>query len=251
MASTARWYTREQIPALPEGVKLPSVTTITGVLDKPALMGWAVREEQKRWEAAVLAAWSEGLPKSADGMLRRLREISTAEKAHQRQSRAALDVGSQAHALIEWHTQRMLGKVVGPEPKAADGAQVAVMAWQDWCRKVDFKPLLSEHVVWCTDCTGCQYAGRLDTLAIVEGVSTLVDYKSARAVYAEHRLQLAAYAHALESCAQVKASAQMVVLLPKDIDGDLDPKAVAVEPVSLDVFQAARRLWAWANDKAA
>src|SRR5262249_49383629 len=117
------------------------------------------------------------------------------KRAWVKANRDATDLGQAAHAIIQWHTRRMLGLPdLGPEPSGPDGAMQAGLAWLDWTKAVDFQPQHTERLVYCPQCA---YAGTCDAVAKVQGQLVVVDYKTGKAVYREAHLQVAAYKHAL------------------------------------------------------
>ena len=74
------------------GKKLPGVTTILGVLDKPALLWWAAREAAQATAAAIV-----------DGGMPADRAIEVGKKAPFQRRAEAADAGTQAHACVEAH----------------------------------------------------------------------------------------------------------------------------------------------------
>src|SRR5690348_12313582 len=95
-----RWY------ELPDGSRLPSVTSILRVVAKPALVTWAARVERALVVEAA-ANLHEDLPPGGVKMSRPayiaslLRRVGS-QQAHQRALAKAGDIGSQVHARIEW-----------------------------------------------------------------------------------------------------------------------------------------------------
>lgn len=234
------------------GQRLPSVTTILQAINKPALIQWAAKEERLMTIEAAADLYDDihGTPRMG-----RATFIATLDarigktKAHQKLLAKGSEIGTQVHSLIEWNLRRLLGQKVGPEPKVEDKAQWAFMSWQDWAQKVTLKPLLIEQQVFSLT---HGYAGTMDLLAEVEGVVTLIDWKTGKAVYPEAFLQSAAYQVALTEMDHAKAMAGLVLRLPK-VESDPDFEAVPV-PDMLDLFPtflAVKRVWDWwyANER--
>ena len=231
----ARFYTIN-------GMQYPSVTTILGVIDKSApLMHWAVNQERKAFEAALLDVLSHDGARDPSYVLDRMATAISGQKAMLKEKDKAASIGTAAHALIEWHTRRMLGEDPGPEPKVPDAAAWAVEAWKDWAKAVDFTPLCAERVVYCEE---CGYAGTLDWIARVDGVLSLGDYKTAKAIYPEAFLQNRAYRHAAVKVGLSETVQGIVLRLPKTVD---DPafEAMVVPETPLEDFLSALRLWRW------
>lgn len=231
---------------LEDGTVVPSVTTILKVIGKDGLMYWAANVErelvieaacQLQQELARTTALPVAVYRSA------LTERVGLVKAHQKQKDAAAEIGAQAHKRIEWAIHQQLGREVGPEPRCSDEAQWAVMAWEDWMRAHDVRPILSEQVVYSET---HRYAGTLDLVAIVDGVRTLIDFKTSKSIYAEAHLQNVAYQMALAEMGQTPCEAGAIVRIPKNLN---DP-AFEVQPtppasVLYPVFLHARHLYDW------
>jgi hypothetical protein len=184
---TARFYPID-------GQQYPSVTTVLGIIDKSGpLMGWAVKEERRAFEATLLEVLSHDGARDPLYVRGKMADAVKGVKAAEKVRQDAILIDTAAHALIEWHTRRLLGEKVGPEPMVPDPAAWAVEAWKDWARAVDFTPLSAERTVHCPQ---CGYAGTFDWVARVAGVVTLGDYKTGRAIYPESFLQNVAYRHA-------------------------------------------------------
>src|SRR5262245_53825616 len=171
----ARFYTIE-------GYQYPSVTTVLEIINKPALGPWYAKEERRYFETALRAVADQHATITAGDLMTAVTAAVQGTKAADKEKAKAATIGTAAHALIEWHTRRLLGEDLGPEPTVPDAAQWAVMAWQDWAKDVSFTPLLVEVPV---SCRGCGYAGTADWIGKVNGVVTLGDYKTGKAIYPE------------------------------------------------------------------
>jgi hypothetical protein len=232
------------------GVQLPSVTTILSAINKPALVPWAAKVER---EAVTQAAadlymqWAAQpvtrtpLPRSwyLTELLGKLGQV----RAHEKVLATAGDLGSEAHKLIEWTMRSAIGAVAGPKPIVREQAQWAFSAFMDWASRVNLKPVLIEQTVYSTV---HGYAGTMDVLARVNGVLTLVDFKTGKAIYPEARLQSVAYSVALMEMGYLAPAAAVIVRLPK-VDGDPAFEVQVVPPVAdlFPVFLAAKALWTW------
>lgn len=221
------------------GVTLPSVTTVLDVINKPALGPWYAKEERRHFEAALLAVAAEHPTITADQLVAAVAAAVQGTKAADREKMKAATIGTGAHALIEWHTRRMLGEKVGSEPIVPDAAQWAVMAWQDWAKSVDFVPLLVEVVVHCV---GCGYAGTADWIGKVRGQIVLGDYKTGKAIYPEAFLQNIAYRHAAEKLG-VQTEAGLILRLPKVEDDPAFEVMYVPDDLTIRPFRAALALW--------
>jgi len=237
-----------------QGHLLPSVTNILGAISKPALVHWSANVERtlvSEAAADLYAAWAAQtvrppLPRSA--YLTTLLASLGPTRAHQRQLEQAGDIGSQTHKYIEWALRVRLGAEAGPEPVVCQEARHGFETFDRWAESVALKPVLIERQVYSLQ---HGYAGTLDLLARVNGVLTVIDFKTGARVYSEAHLQVAAYRAAMTEMGYLPTAA-MIVRLPKVVG---DPE-VEVQPVDgldslFQVFLAVKQLWAWmqVNDK--
>lgn len=158
---------------------LPSVTTIIKTMDKPALNRW-LREQACL--AVLTTPRREGEP--LDQFVDRVLNV---EMVDQEEARLAADKGTAIHAAIE---DALNGKPYEPEWRPF---VLPVMDILDACGKRAW----SEKVV-----VGNGYAGRSDVLMDDGKVLTLGDFKTSQKIpekeaYAEHVMQVAAYAKTL------------------------------------------------------
>src|SRR3990167_2143908 len=232
---------------LVDGESLPSVTHILQVIGKPALINWAANQERTLvTEAAAdlyedLAKIQTPMPRTA--YITTLQGRIGKMKAHRRELEKASEIGTQVHHLVEWRLRRQLGQEIGPEPRVLDDAQWAFMAWEDWAKSVSLKPKFIEQMVY-SRVHG--YAGTMDLLADVEGVETLIDFKTGKAIYAEAFLQNVAYQVALSEMGHGQVTHGVVVRLPKN-QNDPQFEIGPVPPVDqlFPTFLAVKEVWKW------
>lgn len=148
-----------------EGRKYPSVTTILGVLNKPALIGWAAKEERKLLAIAFERQFEEMREVMGEGLASltgkefveaAIQQVGEA-RAHTRKLREAADIGTQVHKKIEWDIKGMLLDQAKPEtpgvfvahqeaepalthPKAEESWR----KYQAWKQSVRMEPLSTE-----------------------------------------------------------------------------------------------------------
>lgn len=233
-----------------DGVTMPSVTTILGVIGKPALITWAANEERA---ACLEAAYDLYDDVHSTPRLDRMPFLAALEsrlgsvKAHKRASAKACEIGSQAHAAIELQHRKAMGQATGPEPKLSDEAMWAFMAWEDWALNAGIKPVFIEQTIWSVS---HRYAGTMDLLAWVNGHRTLVDYKTSKSVYPESKLQVAAYIRAMNEMGHGPITRGAIVRLPK---ATTDPAFEVVEihedelPGLCATFDHVHQLYLWAS----
>lgn len=224
-----------------EGVELPSVTTVLEVIAKPALGPWYAKEERRYFEAAMLEVLSKPGARDPEYVLTAVADAVSGVKAADREKQRAATIGTAVHAGIEWHLRTKLGEDAGPEPKLPDPAAWAVESWKDWAQKVSLEPLAIERTVYCRD---CGYAGTLDLYARVEGIATVLDWKTGRAIYPEALLQNVAYRHAAKRLG-LPATQGLIVRLPKLLEDPAWEVMPVPDTIRLTDFLAALRLWRW------
>ena len=147
-----------------DGKPCVGVTTVLGVMNKPALVGWANK----------LGLDGYDVNKFVD---------------------ALADIGTLIHYLIECD-------ISGKEPELGDytanhiaTAKEAFKKWIDWKSKNDFKLLGSEmKVISDKLCVG----GTCDIYCELNGKKTVLDIKTSKACYDEQRTQVCAYAMIME-----------------------------------------------------
>jgi hypothetical protein len=201
------------------GRKLPSVTTILGALAKPALIGWAAKEERRAVIASSYAVYEEtvssggGTPVDFATWEQDVNLMLGPQKAHQKLMREAAEIGTDVHAYIEATLRRELHP---DEPLPEDPTHLKVQEcidkWWDWRQETNLKPVAIEKRVASQD---YGFAGSLDLLAEVDGELAVIDFKTGKAIYAEAYLQNIAYRLALQE-EGIYARKGYIVRLPKD-----------------------------------
>lgn len=150
---------------LQDGTLVPGVTTIIGsVLAKPALIHWA---------------WNLGR-QNID--YRKFRD----DKA---------DIGTLAHSMIMAHLKGEEPETDDYSKQQIDQAENCVLSYFNWEKDHPFKPILVEHPL-VSEKHG--FGGTIDCLARLNGRTSLVDYKTGKAIYDDYMFQLAAYKLLLE-----------------------------------------------------
>lgn len=244
LTTEARKHTRKGRMYQIEDREYPSVTTILQAIGKPALVNWAAKVEREMVLEVSAGLYKDARPGMSEAAwITSMQSRLTKTKAHQKELAKASEIGSQAHALIEWTLKARMMEQPGPPPKITDKAQWSFMAWEDWARSVDLKPIFVEQVVYSEKYS---YAGTLDLMAEVNGKLTVLDWKTGKAVYPEAHLQNAAYRQAIREMGHGDPVQGIIVRLPKV---ETDPEFEAVEALPerecFDVFLHALNLWQW------
>src|SRR3990167_2051651 len=219
-----------------DGKLWPGTTTIVSLLDKPFLVSWAAKEV---WKALT------GKYKQVAAMQEDVYEafILEAKMAYRRKATEAKDSGTLAHDFIEkWIDSKIIGGGFAEElhdPKALN----AVEEFKKWEIAHQITWLASELVV------GSQvheFGGKLDALAIVDGVPSIIDFKTSNQISKDYFLQTAAYEIALEEMG-IKVWQRVILRIPKD--GSVFEALVVPTPLDLDrqTFLSLRQIQRWVS----
>lgn len=171
-----------------EGVWIPSVTGICGIVDKSRwLMIWATKlaseylcnlQVSQRVNAEILKACDLFNTKRDE----------------------ALDTGTIVHDFCENYVKSQMPDgepfdVAGYMEKVTDEAAInGISAFVDWCTSHDIVWQMSERMVYSKQ---YNYVGTFDALAIIDGKRYLIDFKTSTRVNTEYGMQTAAYVQAL------------------------------------------------------
>jgi hypothetical protein len=236
-----------------EGVgKFPSVTTILGVLGKPALIGWAKKQVALAIQPILKDLYDQKISPTdldVDAI------IKMAKQKPQKIMEEAGDIGTQVHRWLEVIVKEKIGtpqlewealeKKV--EVTTDERVKKCVSAFFKWANKHHFDPLESELMVYSKR---FEYAGTFDAIGYVDGILTLIDFKSSKAFYPEMGIQLAAYRHAYQEMTNKKIPALLVLRLGKE-DGEFEAVTIKRPANALVAFKSAITLWKWKNKQSA
>lgn len=161
-----------QVYRTASGLRVPGVTTITGVLDKPALLYWA---------------WNLGMQ-------------GIDYKKHRDE---LAGVGSLAHDMISCHLRGVKCDTSAYSAREIDLAENAFIKFLEWEGKHKLQPIFVEKQFVREALKGereldVSFGGTLDFYGTVDGTPRLLDFKTGKAVYPEMYYQLAGYRHLLE-----------------------------------------------------
>ena len=165
----------------------PGVTSVTKVLDAPALTYWKMNQVAQAAIAGAERLIEDREAGKVDAAVKYLTTLST----------SAMDRGSRIHGSIEQILRRE-PVTIDPRDEAAVGG---ARAWLNAkVREHGLRPLEVEAFL-LHETLG--YGGTCDLIAELDGEVWLLDWKTGSsvatpdgAVYRDHRLQLAAYANA-------------------------------------------------------
>lgn len=142
-----------------DGIKVPGVTTVLGLLAKPQLIVWANR------------LGLEGIDST-----------KYVDKAAR--------IGTCAHAMIEAYLKSEKYESDQYSPDEVNQAENSLLKFYEWEKQVNIIPLESEISLVSKHYL---YGGTVDCYAEIDGKKWLVDFKTGKSTYEEHAYQLAAY----------------------------------------------------------
>ena len=144
---------------LTDGTRVPGVTTFLGVLNKPALIKWANN----------LGLQGIDSTQYVDNLA---------------------DVGTLSHLMILAHLKEENIDMSDYSKTQIDLAKNSFKSYLGWARLHKIEPILIETPLVSEE---YRFGGTPDLLAKVDGVNTLIDFKTSKAIYPEHLIQVAAY----------------------------------------------------------
>lgn len=220
-----------------------SVSGVTKVLDKPALVGWAtkmcaefVKLFSQRLAEKVVVNTLTGL--AVDEI--ELESFIADMKGHGKgKKKEAATIGTMAHAWIEAHIKNVLGLGPKPEPvvnAAVNNAIKAFLAWEA-AHKVVY--LATERLVYSKK---LGVAGQLDIEAMVNDERCILDNKTSSGIYVEMEYQTAGYELACEEEAlfvkqPMQYDARWILRLDK-ITGEFEAKRFTDNDVAKEGYRA-------------
>lgn len=215
-----------------DGKKVDGVTSVLGVINKPALLGWAANCAVDHLMAAIQPGMVYDAITLEDLALH-------ARKAYATKRDKAAETGTQVHQWIEDY-------IKGKQPDMPNDTEVlnGVLAFKRWVdsRHVEF--ICSERKImsrrYC-------FGGTLDFEALIDGKLYLGDIKTSSAIYPEMFLQTSAYQMARqEEEPGLEYAGQIIVNCRKD--GTLDVQESTQYDVNSKAFLAALILYRRVNE---
>ena len=156
------------------GKRLPGVTTIIGILNKPLLVPWANRLG--------------------------LEGINVKDYVNDK-----ADIGTLVHEMMFCDLKGVKADCDYYTKIQIDIAQNSFKKYLEWKKRHTIKPIILEEGMVSEK---YQYGGTIDNYCLIDGVPTLIDYKTCKALYSEHFIQVSAYrqllrelGHKVKKCA--------------------------------------------------
>jgi hypothetical protein len=159
----------------------PSVTTVLGIMDKPAVMIWKARESVRALYRFVKADPTNDLGEEEEAIRWAVKE---ADKARD----TAAKLGSSLHLLAD-----MASRATEKAPErfeVSEEVQPYLAAFRGFLGRYSASSIVSSEKSVLSE-NG--YAGTYDLIMRIDGELWLVDIKTSKGYYPEYGLQLAAY----------------------------------------------------------
>ncbi len=184
--------------AICEGKRVQAygVTSCLQIINKPALMYWAVNKAiehlENNWD--INGDYDEVQKKNI---------LEEAKKAHRTKSQEAADVGTMFHKWAEQYIKATIESYYGEWTKGSDFPEKpknkelrsAVDSFLKWESQNKVEWIEAEKKLYSIK---HGFAGTCDGLAKVNGVLSAIDFKTSSGIYDEYFLQASAYAKAIE-----------------------------------------------------
>lgn len=184
-----------------DGKVVEGATGVTGIINKPALMYWAVNQAIEFLQRTLVAGTSYDelqLKAMLDG----------AKSAHRIKKETAGDVGTLVHDAIEKYIKTgVVTNLVHPV------AGNCFTNFLKWATENDVKFLESERKVFSKV---HQYAGTMDFRCQIGNKFYVGDTKTSTGIYDEFWFQVSAYQQAYEEETGLKTDGQIIVRVGKD-----------------------------------
>ena len=164
------------------GERVPSVTTVLGILQKPALLEWAYQCGLKGEDYKAV------------------------------RDRAG-DIGTLAHYLIMCHLKGEKPDTGEYSAQDIDKAETCFLKYLEWEKGRKLTPVLVENAFVSED---YQFGGTVDFFGPIDGVWTLQDFKTGKAIYSEAFAQVAAYKHLIEECTGHRVDSIRILHIGRD-----------------------------------
>ena len=184
-----------------DGVVVQSATGITGVINKPALMYWAVNQAIEFLQNSLKAGQSYD-----EIQLQRI--LDGAKSAHRLRKEEAGDIGTLVHQAVENYIKTGVEtNIVHPKAKECYGN------FMNWVKEYGVKFISSERKVYSKE---YRYAGTADFECIIGGKTFVGDIKTSTGIYNEYWFQVSGYQQALEEETKRLYDGQVIVRVGKD-----------------------------------
>jgi hypothetical protein len=197
----------------PKGQIVPGVTTILG--------------GQLAWNKNALIAWA--------------RRSALAGQDPDKIRDEAADSGTCTHYLVECHIKGIEPELKDFTQAQIDKAETGFIAFLDW--EKDCK-LTYDKLEYGVVHSAYRYGGTIDMIAKRNGSVWLLDLKTSKGIYSEHKIQVAAYSKALANQDDIVPDEHHILQLSKETGGFQHHKLTDEEiETGWTVFRHCRELY--------
>jgi len=127
----------------------------------------------------------------------------------------AATLGSMVHEMIECHIYQQ-DEYIPPEGTDTDNVLLAAKGLAEYIKWSDenVTEYLESEIRMVSE--KLLFAGTADSIALINGKTVLLDFKTSKAVRAEHIIQLSAYKHLIEETTNYKIDSCAVIRIEKE-----------------------------------
>jgi len=185
----------------------PGVTTITGILAKPALIHWS-------WKLGI-----QGID------YRKFRD----EKA---------DAGTLGHIFIMNYLKGLKTDTSEYSRKVINMAENSFLSFLEWEKGHKLEPILVEEPLVSED---CKYGGTPDYFGLVNDVPELIDFKTGSGIYDEYFIQISAYKNLIIDSSEADTLPKncRILLIPRSEDESFEERLISRRELNIgwDIFK--------------
>lgn len=185
-----------------DGARVPGVTTILGILNKPALVKWANN----------LGLQGIDSTKYRDEMA---------------------DIGTLAHQMIVDYFNKAETNTTDYSANQIDLAENCLLSFWEWAKGHKIEVIMAESQLVSPQ---YGYGGTIDCFCRLEGQLTLLDFKTGKAIYPEMLYQLAAYEQLLAEAGHL-IEATRILRIGRDEDEGFEERSVGKLDNHFELFK--------------
>jgi len=186
---------------LADGSKVPGVTTVLGILNKPALVIWANK----------LGLQGIDSSKYRDEMA---------------------DIGTLAHQMIVDYFKGETTDTSEYSKSQIDLAENCLLSFWEWEKGHKIEVIMAEAQLISTE---YDYGGTIDCFCNLDGQPTLLDFKTGKAIYPEFFYQLAAYKQLLTEAGNL-IQVTRILRIGRDDDEGFEERLVGKLDKHFEIF---------------
>jgi hypothetical protein len=128
----------------------------------------------------------------------------------------AANIGTLAHYMVQCDLSGETPDLSTYTKDDIDKAENALLKWYEWRKTHKIEPVLLEAPLVSEQ---FRFGGTIDCYAIIDGVATLADFKTGKAIYPEYITQLAAYRQLLRGVGKPVQQARIIRIGRDETEG--------------------------------